>query len=75
MIRDDWCIVYAGKLPIQICDKELFRTIIESAVSGTYDEEQANKRKLRAAYNKFVDSCNYDWGLKVEWRTLLNKIY
>lgn len=47
-------VLYMWKLPIQICDKELFRTIIESAVSGTYDEEQANK-KLRAAYNKFVD--------------------
>ena len=47
-------VLYMWKLPIQICDKELFRKIIESAVSGTYDEEQANK-KLKAAYNKFVD--------------------
>lgn len=47
-------ILYMWKLPIQICDKELFRTIIECAVSGTYDEELANK-KLKAAYNKYVD--------------------
>ena len=47
-------VLYMWKLPIQICDKELFRTIIESAVNGTFDEEQANK-KLKAAYNKFVD--------------------
>ena len=47
-------VLYMWKLPIQICDKELFQKIIESAVSGTYDEEQATK-KLRAAYNKFVD--------------------
>lgn len=47
-------ILYMWKLPIQICDKEMFRTMIECAVRGTYDEEQTNK-KLKAAYNKFVD--------------------
>lgn len=47
-------ILYMWKLPIQICDKELFQKIIESAVEGTYDENQANK-KLKAAYNNFVD--------------------
>lgn len=47
-------ILYMWKLPIQICNKELFQKIIESAVDGTYDEEKANK-KLKAAYNNFVD--------------------
>lgn len=47
-------ILYLWKLPIQICDKELFRIIIESAVEGNYDEEQAN-RQLKTAYYKFVD--------------------
>ena len=47
-------MLYMWKLPIQICDKELFRMMIESAVDGKYDEEQAN-RKLKAAYSKFVD--------------------
>lgn len=47
-------VLYIWKLPIQICDKKLFREIIECAVNGTYDEEQANK-KLKAAYNKFID--------------------
>ncbi len=47
-------VLYMWKLPIQICDKELFQIIIESAVNGNYDEEQAN-RKLKAAYYKFVD--------------------
>ena len=37
-----------------IYDKEVFRTIIECAVSGTYEEDQANK-KLKTAYNKFAD--------------------
>lgn len=47
-------ILYLWKLPIQICDKELFRIIIESAVEGNYDEEQVN-RQLKTAYYKFVD--------------------
>lgn len=47
-------VLYMWKLPIQICDKELFQMIIENAVDGKYDEEQAN-RKLKEAYNKFVD--------------------
>lgn len=48
-------VLYTWKLPIQICDKEMFRTIIECAVSGAYEEERVDK-KLKTAYNKYVDT-------------------
>lgn len=47
-------VLYMWKLPVQICGKMLFQEIIESAINGSLDEEQATK-KLRINYNKFVD--------------------
>lgn len=47
-------MLFDWKLPVQICDKELFREIIEKAIRGLLDEELAN-RKLKTAYNRFVD--------------------
>lgn len=45
--------LYEQKLPVQICDKELFFTLVHSVLDGTYDETEIEK-KLIASYNKFV---------------------
>lgn len=47
-------MLFDWKLPVQICDKELFREIIEKSISRSLDEEQAY-RKIKNAYNRFVD--------------------
>ena len=39
---------------MQICDKKLFREIIESAIDGLIEREHANE-KLKTAYDKFID--------------------
>ncbi len=46
--------LYMWKLPVQICDKKLFREIIESAIDGLVEREHANE-KLKMAYDKFID--------------------
>lgn len=46
--------LYMWKLPVQICDRELFREIIESAINGLLERELTNK-KLKTAYDKFID--------------------
>jgi hypothetical protein len=46
--------LYMWKLPVQICDKKLFREIIESAIDGLVEREHANE-KLKTAYDKFID--------------------
>ena len=46
--------LYTWKLPIQICNKELFREIIESGVNGLFDDAKMDKakKKLEAEYDK-----------------------
>jgi len=46
--------LYMWKLPVQICDRELFCEIIESAIYGLLERELTNK-KLKIAYDKFID--------------------
>ncbi|MDR1770530.1 MAG: hypothetical protein LBS02_07830 [Hungatella sp.] len=46
--------LYMRKHPVQICDKKLFREIIESAIDGLVERELANE-KLKTAYDKFID--------------------
>ena len=45
--------LYEQKLPIQLCDKNLFLTLIHSILEGTYDEA-AIENKLKSSYNKFI---------------------
>ena len=45
--------IYDQKLPVQICDRKLFLTLVHSVLDGTYDESVIEK-KLKTAYNKFV---------------------
>lgn len=45
--------LFKQKLPVQICDKKLFISLIHSVLEGTYDETVMEK-KLKTAYNKFV---------------------
>ena len=45
--------IYDQKLPVQICDRKLFLTLVHSVLDGTYDESVIEK-KLKIAYNKFV---------------------
>lgn len=47
--------IYEQKLPIQLCNKELFKNIVKSVIDDTYDEEKAEK-ELKKAYYKLVDS-------------------
>ena len=43
--------IYEQKLPIQICEKKLFLTIVHSVLDDTYDQE-ATEEKLKRAYYK-----------------------
>ncbi len=45
--------LYEQKLPVQICDKKLFRKIVHSVLDGTYDESSIES-ELKSEYNKFV---------------------
>lgn len=45
--------LYEQKLPVHICDKKLFFTLVHSILDGTYDET-AIEKKLNSAYNKYV---------------------
>lgn len=47
--------LYEQKLPIQLCDKELFKEIVKSVIDDTYNEEKTEK-ELKKAYNKLVDN-------------------
>ena len=47
--------IYEWKLPLQICSKRLFTSIVHSALDGTYDEA-AVRQKLKRAYNKAIDA-------------------
>lgn len=41
------------KLPVQMCDKKLFLSIVHSVLDGTYDQE-ATEEKLKRAYYKYL---------------------
>lgn len=41
-------MTYEWKLPIQICDKKLFKEIIESSIDGKYDADKIKKNSKKA---------------------------
>ena len=45
--------IYEQNLPIQICEKKLFLSIVHSVLDGTYDQE-AVEEKLKRAYYKYL---------------------
>ena len=45
--------LYEQKLPVQMCDKKLFLSIVHSVLDGTYDQE-ATEEKLKRAYYKYL---------------------
>ncbi|MBQ7525580.1 MAG: hypothetical protein IJT09_04030 [Abditibacteriota bacterium] len=45
--------VYEYKLPLCVCDKKLFTSIVKSALDDTFDYDKT-LRKLKRAYNKYV---------------------
>lgn len=45
--------IYEQKLPVQICEKKLFLTIVHSVLDGSYDQE-ATEEKLKRAYYKYL---------------------
>lgn len=45
--------LYEQSLPIQVCEKELFRDIVESIINGSFDETIAEV-KLRKAFYRYV---------------------
>ena len=45
--------IYEQKLPIQICDKKLFLSIVHSVIDGSYDQETVGE-KLKHAYYKYL---------------------
>ena len=45
--------IYEHKLPIQVCDKKLFLSIVYKALDGSY-EETIIKEQLRKAYSKAI---------------------
>lgn len=55
-IYDDTYVdrLYEQKLPLQICSKEMFLSIVHSVLDGSYSEE-ATKELLYAAYTKVVE--------------------
>lgn len=47
--------LYEQKLPIQVCDKKLFRSIVLSILDGTYDESKVEDQ-LKRAYIKAINA-------------------
>ena len=45
--------IYDQKLPVQICEKKLFLSIVHSVIDGTYDQEMTEE-KLKRAYYKYL---------------------
>ena len=45
--------LYEQKLPVQVCDKKLFLSIIHSILDGTYNQE-ITEEKLKRAYYKYL---------------------
>ena len=45
--------LYEQKLPIQVCEKKLFLSIVHSVLDGSYDGE-ATSEKLKRAYYKYL---------------------
>ena len=47
--------LYEQKLPIHVCDRELFRGIVHSILDGTYDESKVESQ-LKQAYIKAINA-------------------
>ena len=47
--------LYEQKLPMQVCDKKLFRSIVLSIFDGTYDESKVEEQ-LKRAYYKVINA-------------------
>lgn len=47
--------LYEWKLPMNICSKKLFTSIVHSALDGSFDEESV-RQKLKRAYNNAIDA-------------------
>lgn len=45
--------IYEQKLPVQMCDKKLFLSIVHSILDGTYDQE-VTEEKLKRTYYKYL---------------------
>ena len=45
--------IYDQKLPVQVCDKKLFLSIVHSVLNGT-DDREIWLEKLKRAYYKFL---------------------
>lgn len=45
--------LYEQKLPVQICEKKLFLSVVHSVIDGTYEKE-ATEEKLKRAYYKYL---------------------
>ena len=45
--------IYDHKLPVQVCDKKLFLSIVHKVLNGSY-EETVIKEQLRKAYNNMI---------------------
>ena len=46
-------MLFELKLPVQMCDKKLFLSIVHSVIDGTYDQE-LTEEKLKRAYYKYL---------------------
>lgn len=47
--------IYEQKLPVQLCDKVLFKKIINAIMDDTYNEEKTEK-ELKKSYYKLIDN-------------------
>lgn len=47
--------IYEQKLPVQLCDKVLFKKIINTIMDDTYNEEKTEK-ELKRSYYKLIDN-------------------
>ena len=47
-------ILYELKLPVQMCDKKLFLSIVHSVIDGTYNQE-STEEKFKCAYYKYIN--------------------
>ncbi|MGN0680747.1 MAG: SAP domain-containing protein [Candidatus Fimisoma sp.] len=47
--------LYEQKLPVQVCEKKMFLSIVHSILDGTYDETSVVEQ-LRNAYNRMIKS-------------------
>ena len=46
--------LYSWRLPVQICSKQLFLSMVHTALTGTFDVERATSQ-LKASYDHYID--------------------